>query len=191
MRWLAYLCLRAAGWRFKGSVPPGQNFVAIGAPHTSNWDFIVFLGFMWHLGMKARYLGKESLFRWPMGPIMRRLGGIPVNRNNPNGVIDAAIAAFATSTDMMLVIAPESTRASTSYWRSGFYRIARAADVGVLPAVVDREAKRGTIGGPIHLTGDVGNDMDRIRSFFAEVIPNPPPGMGPIRLGSEIAPPER
>jgi 1-acyl-sn-glycerol-3-phosphate acyltransferase len=189
MRWLAYILLRGLGWRFEGEIPDEPKFVAIGAPHTSNWDFVVFLGILWHFRLKARYLGKHTLFRWPLGVLMRRLGGIPVNRKLPRGVVEAAAGEFGLSEAMILVIAPESTRSSTSHWRSGFYRIALAAEVPILPAYVDREEKRAGVGELLDLTGDPADDMDRIRAFYGRVIPDRPAVTGAIRLREEGDPP--
>ena len=189
MRWLAYTLLRILGWRFDGVVPPDPKFVAIGAPHTSNWDFVVFLGLLWHFRLNARYLGKDTLFRWPLGVLMRKLGGIPVDRDRSDGVVEAATAAFDLTDSMILAIAPESTRGYMPYWRSGFYRIALAAGVPVLPAYIDRIAKRAGLGDTIRLTGDAVHDMTRIRSYYAAVMATPPERMGPIRLRVEDQPP--
>ena len=166
-------------------MPADESFVAIGAPHTSNWDFVVFLAVLWEFRLHAGFLGKDALFRWPLGMLMRRLGGIPVNRDRPHGVIEAAVAAFDTTHPMILVIAPESTRGRVPYWRSGFHRIAVAADVRILPAFVDRVERRAGFGNPIPATGDVRHDMDRIRAYYRSKFTTAPENMGPIRLHSE------
>jgi len=173
------------GWKFEGTFPATRRFVVIGAPHTSNYDFIVFLAVLWHFRLKVSYLGKDTLFRWPLGILMRKLGGIPVSRDRPEGVVEAAVAAFTGTGSLILVVAPESTRRHQPYWRSGFYRIAVVADVAILPAFVDIDGKRAGIGNPISPTGDMGYDMDRIRDYYASVISLPPDEMGPIRLRGE------
>lgn len=172
-------------WKYEGTVPPDESFVAIGAPHTSNWDFVVFLAVLWEFRVRAGFLGKDTLFRWPLGILMRRLGGIPVNRARPLGVIDEAVAAFGKTRPMILVIAPESTRGRTPYWRSGFHRIAAAAEVRILPAFVDRSERRAGFGKPIPVTGDLANDMNNIRSYYRSKFETEPENMGPIRLRSE------
>ena len=86
MRWLAYVTLRVRGFAFEGRVPEAAKFVVVGAPHTSNWDFLVFLAALHHFRIRARYLGKHTLFRWPFGGLMRRLGGIPVRRDRPGSI---------------------------------------------------------------------------------------------------------
>jgi 1-acyl-sn-glycerol-3-phosphate acyltransferase len=110
MYWLAKHYLRFRGWTINGTFPPDPKFIAIGAPHTANFDFIVFLGVLGHFGKRARFIGKASLFKGPLGWLMRKLGGIPVQRDHPEGLVGQTVAAFAEADEMILVLAPEGTR---------------------------------------------------------------------------------
>ncbi len=168
MRWLAYVTLRVRGFTFEGRVPEAAKFVVVGAPHTSNWDFLVFLAALHHFRIRARYLGKHTLFRWPFGGLMRRLGGIPVRRDRPGSIARDVANEFDETDRMALVLAPEGTRQETTAWKSGFYRIALAADVPIVPAFVDLPNRRIVLGPPLALTGSPGDDMDRVRAFYEE-----------------------
>lgn len=148
-------------------VPVDGTGVLIGAPHTSNWDFVLMLAIAWEAGLPLRWLGKHTLFRGAAGPLMRALGGIPVDRRDPTGLVDAVVARLRAGERFYLVVTPEGTR-SGSGWKSGFYRIARAADLPVTLGYVDRTTMTTGLGPTLRLTGDVPADMDRIRSFYAD-----------------------
>lgn len=168
MRWLAYQLLRLAGWRFLGEFPPFPKLVVVGAPHTSNWDFVVFLAGLWHFKLKARFLAKRGLFRGPFGSLFRALGGIPVGGPRDGGVVGAAVDQFARSDEMVLVIAPEGTRARASHWKTGFAAIASQAGVPVVLAALDFPAKLVTVGPTIHYDGDLEGLMETARRFYAD-----------------------
>ena len=110
MRRLAFLYLRLRGWRIEGRRPAEPKFIAVAAPHTSNWDFVVFLGVLHYFAVRARYLGHAGLFRTPFGWFMRRLGGIPVPQGQPRAVYAEVMRKFEEATEMVLVLAPEGTR---------------------------------------------------------------------------------
>jgi len=148
-------------------VPVEGTGVLIGAPHTSNWDFVLMLGIAWEAGLPLRWLGKHTLFKGAAGPLMRALGGIPVDRRDPAGLVDAVVARLRAGERFYLVVTPEGTR-SGSGWKSGFYRIARAADLPVTLGYVDRTTMTTGLGPTLRLTGDVPADMDRIRAFYAD-----------------------
>jgi 1-acyl-sn-glycerol-3-phosphate acyltransferase len=139
----------------------------IAAPHTSNWDFPLTLALARMSGVKITWLGKAQLFRGPMGPIMRRLGGIAVDRSSAGGMVEAMAAQFASRDRLCLVVPAEGTRSRSEYWKSGFYRIARRADVPVLCGFVDKSTRTGGFGPAVALTDDLGADMDVIRAFYA------------------------
>ncbi|WP_434812089.1 1-acyl-sn-glycerol-3-phosphate acyltransferase [Microbacterium sp. bgisy189] len=154
-------------WRLVTQPAPHRPTLLIGAPHTSNWDFVLMLAIAWRLGIHVRWLGKSSLFRGWRGPIMRAWGGIPVDRDDASRVVEDVVARIAAGEVFSLVVTPDGTRRS-SYWKSGFYRIARQAGLDVTLGYVDRTTMTTGLGPTIGLTGDVGADMDRIRAFYAD-----------------------
>ena len=166
---------RCKGWRLEGSVPADlRKCVIVGAPHTSNWDFVFFLGATRAFGLRPRFMGKASLFRWPLRRFMLDMGGVPVNRSASGNYVDAMIAAFAARDEFMLVIAPEGTRGAVTGWKSGFYHIALGAGVPILCAWVDHARKLGGIGAVIEPTGDYAADMAKMAAFYDSVMPGHP-----------------
>jgi 1-acyl-sn-glycerol-3-phosphate acyltransferase len=131
------LTLTLLGWRVEGDVPDHPRMVAIVAPHTSNWDFPVGLATRYALRLDASWLGKHTLFRAPFGWIMRRWGGIPVDRSSAHDVVTQIIDAFNSRPTVFLVITPEGTRKQVDRWKTGFWHIAKGAGVPILPIVFD------------------------------------------------------
>lgn len=167
-RLLARLYWSVSRWTLTVETVPTRPTVLIGAPHTSNWDFVLMLAIAWRLGIDVRWLGKSSLFRGWRGPIMRRLGGIPVDRSDPAQVVGDVVARVHQGEVFGLVVTPDGTRSATGYWKSGFYRIARETGMPVTLGFVDRTTMTTGLGPTLDLTGDVGADMDRIRAFYAD-----------------------
>ncbi len=155
-------------WTLSTNPAPTQPSILIGAPHTSNWDFVVMLAITWRLKIRTHWLGKDSLFRGWRGPIMRALGGIPVDRSNPQGLVADIVARRKAGEVFSLVVTPEGTRGAGKYWKSGFYRIAREADMPVVLGYVDRTTMTSGLGVTVKLTGDVVADMTRVRDFYAD-----------------------
>ena len=162
------------GWRITSQAPVEGKYVITGAPHTSNWDFIFFIGATYELGIRPRFMGKHSLFRWPMRRFMLEMGGVPVVRSASHNYVDTMVSAFAAEDDFKLVVAPEGSRSSSGRWRSGFYHIALGAGVPIVPAWVNNQTMRGGLGAPIALTGDYAVDMAKIEAFYAEAMPGHP-----------------
>jgi len=185
MRRLAYWFIRSLGWSVEGSAPDARKFVAVGGPHTSNWDFVFFLAVIHYLGIRPKVLGKHTLVRGPFGWLMRRWGVIPVNRGVPENTVARVREAFEEADEMALVIAPEGTRARAEYWRSGFYSITHGAEVPMIMAAIDGPTKRIKVSEAFELTGDVAADMDHIRAFFEGSGGYRPAGRTPVRLRSE------
>jgi 1-acyl-sn-glycerol-3-phosphate acyltransferase len=183
--------LALRGWSVVGRPPDIPKMVIIGAPHTSNWDFPIAILAARSLGIRIRFLAKHTLFRWPFGWFFRMLGGIPVDRSRSMGVIAQTVAAFEEADALILAIAPAGTREPRPYWRSGFYEIARSADVPVVLVAVDAEAKEVRVGPAIELTGDVSADMDEIRNFYRGVRGVKPDNAGRVRLRKEDPPEPR
>ena len=160
-----WLCSR---WTLSTEPAPTRPTVLIGAPHTSNWDFVLMLAISWRLGIPVRWLGKASLFAGWRGPIMRGLGGIAVQRDDAARVVDEVVARVHAGEVFGLVVTPDGTRGGNEYWKSGFYRIARATGMPVTLGYVDRTTMTTGLGPTIDLTGNVAGDMDRIRAFYAD-----------------------
>lgn len=185
MRWLSYQIATALGWKIRGELPDEPKMVIVGAPHTSNWDFFLFLAALHHLDFTARFLGKSSLFRWPFAFMFRKVGGIPVDRSGPGGLVGQVEAAFEAEDEMILVIAPEGTRSAAPRWKSGFVEIAESAGVPVVLAGVDGINRVVTIGPALRVGDDRRAFMDRVRAFYADQPGINPEGKGPVRLGEE------
>jgi len=164
---IGWIYLGASGWRPEGKLPPDKKFVLIAAPHTTNWDMPIMLAISWALGVETRWMGKKSLFRFPFGTFMRALGGIPIDRSQRTNMVAQAAEMIRSKAQFILAVPPEGTRSGgDGVWRSGFYHIAREADVPIQLGFLDYSRKRGGLGPLVHPTGDTGADMDLIRAFY-------------------------
>ena len=167
-RLLARLFWAASRWTLTAEATPTRPTILIGAPHTSNWDFVLMLAIAWRLDIEVHWLGKNSLFRGWRGPIMRSIGRIAVDRADPARVVNDVVAQVHSGSVFGLVITPDGTRGGNEYWKSGFYRIARETGMPVTLGFVDRTTMTTGLGPTLELTGDVAADMDRIRAFYAD-----------------------
>lgn len=140
-RFLGRLLLTSTGWSLQGEIPNRRQFIIAVAPHTSNFDFMLTVGVIWSLGLKSSFLAKRSLFKFPLSYIIRGFGGIPVDRNGTHGVVGDMTDYFASHPKLILGIAPEGTRREVTRWRSGFALIAQAANVPILPAIINYQHK--------------------------------------------------
>jgi 1-acyl-sn-glycerol-3-phosphate acyltransferase len=163
---LARLAFRLSGWRMVGEAP--STGILVGAPHTSNWDFVLMLMVMWQAGVPPRVLVKKELFRGPLGWFLRATGGVPIDRRNPGTVVRELVAEARTGAPFLLILAAEGTREKTDYWKSGFYRIAQQTGLPLTLGFVDGPTKTAGIGPTFSPTGDVAADMDLVRAFFAD-----------------------
>lgn len=154
------------GWRFLGSIPDVLRAVIIVAPHTSNIDFFIGVAVMFALGLRVRFLGKHTLFFWPLGSVMRWLGGIPVDRRVATGVVDETVKLFAARDQLILALAPEGTRKSVGRWKTGFYFVAQKAEVPIVPIAFDYRQKRIRIGERFDPTGRLEDDLSVLERFF-------------------------
>ena len=161
--------LRTLGWGFEGAVPNVSKAVIIVAPHTSNWDFIVGVAAMFALGLRVVFLGKHTLFTWPLGSVMRWLGGVPVNRREARGVVDETVEMFAARDQMILGLAPEGTRGSVDRWRTGFYYVALESGVPIVPVAFDYSRRVIRFCERFDPTGDLENDLRVLKSFFSGI----------------------
>jgi len=181
---LAKAWLRLAGWKLAGDPPSLPKYVLI-SQHTSNWDGWYFLLFALAFDIRPSFIGKHTLFRGPLGPIARWLGGIPVDRSAHHDLVTQLADAFRARDRLILGMAPEGTRHRVEYWKSGFYHLARTANVPIVFGRLDFRRREGGFGGVLQPTGDLKADMDRIRAFYADVTPCKPEQAGPIRLKEE------
>jgi 1-acyl-sn-glycerol-3-phosphate acyltransferase len=165
-RAIARRILTLIGWRIEGGLPPIPRFVLIVAPHTSNWDFPVGVFAMFALGMQATWLGKHTLFTFPVTSLLRWLGGEPVNRTASHGMVEAAVARFRERAQWIVVISPEGTRKRVERWKTGFHRIAQGAGVPILPVSFDWSTKVITLMEPVRATDDVEADIAQLRKLF-------------------------
>jgi 1-acyl-sn-glycerol-3-phosphate acyltransferase len=156
-------------WRVEGDVPDLPKFVIAVAPHTSNWDFVVGMGVMFALDLKITFIGKHTIFRGPFAPVLRWMGGIPVDRSSPHGVVGDAVRAFERVDQRVLAIAPEGTRRRVERFRSGFMHIARGAGVPVLLASLDYASRCVRFGPLLEPGADVEGDVRRVETFFSTV----------------------
>lgn len=156
--------------------------VVVVYPHTSNWDFPIGLLFKWAVRIRFRWVGKDTMFATPMRLLYRRWGGIPVNRRERTGFAEAMREAFACHDDFRLVIAPEATRSHVDHWKSGFYYIARAANVPLALAFIDYSRREVGICGCVDLSGDMAADMARIAGLYRGKRGRNPEQQGPVRL---------
>lgn len=179
---LAATALRLTGWRLDVDLPDDPRYVLVVAPHTSNWDFVVGFTAKLAVGLQLYVMAKHTLFRGPFGRWLRWVGGLPIDRRASRGFIGQMTDAFAGSDYMVLAITPEGTRSRTEHWKSGFYHIARAAQVPIVLAALDYRRKTVSAGERIMPTGDVDADMARIRAYFDDKQGKRPANQGPVRL---------
>lgn len=170
VRWIGRSVLRLGGWRMEGEFPDLPRVVLIGAPHSSNWDGIWGLGAKLALGLDVRILGKDSLFRVPvLGYVLQRMGVIPVDRTAAHGVVEQSVALLRGHERFWYGLAPEGTRKRVERWKTGFWKIAKAADVPVLPAYFHYGRRVVGIGPVFHLGDDMDADIARIQAWYRTV----------------------
>jgi len=161
--------MRLTGWRFEGGFPDAAKFVIAVAPHTSNWDFLHGAAAMFALDLRVTFIGKHTLFVWPVSAFLRWMGGIPVDRRAAHGVVGEAVAAFGAPGPRILVIAPEGTRRKVERYKTGFLHIARGAGVPVLLVGLDYAARCVRIGPVLQVGEDIEAERLRVEAHFARI----------------------
>lgn len=160
--------LRLFGWTTDMQFPDVPKLVMTGAPHTSNWDGIFAVATIMALGIRINWFAKDSLFKWPFRSLLIWLGGVPIQRDRARGMVEQTAEIFAAKERIYIVVAPEGTRSRAPEWKSGFYRIAMAAGVPILPAYMDYQRKVVGTGPLIHPTGDYAADLKRLQDFYRD-----------------------
>ncbi len=165
-RLLGHAVLALCGWRIDGAFPDQPKLLAIVAPHTSNWDFPLGLAAVYALGLRVRFLGKHTLFYPPLGWLMRWFGGTPVIRDAPQGAVAQVVDVFQREPAIFLAIAPAGTRTRGTPWRSGFYHMAHAAGVPIIPIAFDGGRRAIRVFPLFHTSGDYDADLPRLLALY-------------------------
>ncbi len=184
---LALWALRRLGWTLDFSGLPGPQGVMVVYPHTSNFDFPIGLLAKWAMGLQVNFWGKDALFRIPLfGAWMKWLGGVPVNRSAPGGLVEQSVEHLRgcrqAQTLAWLVVAPEGTRRLTSGWRSGFYRVAHQADVPLGLATIDFGRRHISVSQFVRLSGRAESDMAHIAQLLGDPKGYRPANASPVRI---------
>lgn len=158
--------LRLTGWKVAGTMP--SRGIIVGAPHTSNWDWVATILMSWHHGVQPMILIKKQFFKGPFAPLLRATGGIPLDRESPGATIRALLAEADGHQGFLLAIAAEGTRSRVDYWKSGFYKISQQTGLPITLGFIDGATRTVGVGPTFQPTGDVTADMDRIREFYAD-----------------------
>lgn len=165
-RALARAALRLTGWRTVGEVP--RNGILVGAPHTSNWDWVAMLALLWSAEVRPRVLVKQEIFRGPLAPLFRATGGIPVDRKNPGRLVEGLAEQARHDPAFLIVFAAEGTRSKGTRWKSGFYRLAQQTGLPVALGFIDGPTRTMGFGPSLQVSGDARADMDRVRAFYSD-----------------------
>ena len=180
---LARGVLRATRWKLVGEVP--RTGILVGAPHTSNWDFIAMLLIAWSSDVQPQVLIKREFFKGPVGHLLRVLGGVPLDRKNPGSTIRTLLEEAGQGESFLLCIAAEGTRSKGEYWKPGFYKIAQQTGLPISLGFVDGPTRTMGMGPTFVPTGDVKADMDLVRAFYADKQGINPEGRTEPRLREE------
>lgn len=174
MKAAAKVFLKILGWKAVFQPEPKKKYFAIAAPHTSNWDFPLFISIALSLNIKSYWMGKHTLFRKPYGWFFKWLGGLPIDRSRSVNTVDQFIEHFNNAKELVLANAPEGTRKRVEKWKSGFYHISLGAKVPIALAFLDYKRKEGGIGAYFEPTGDFQKDMKYIKMFYSNIAPKYP-----------------
>jgi len=166
LSWLGKLWLRLSGWKIVGDPLPADHYVFAAAFHTSNWDFLICMATRSSVKSPVCWIGKQQLFYWPLGPFMRLLGGVPVNRNKNTDMVGQIVAEFKKHKRFGVAIFPEGTRKKVSRWKTGFYQIAMQAGVPIQPTCLDYKTKTFYLGPLFYPSGDYQRDMEFLKPFW-------------------------
>ncbi len=185
LNWLALRIFRMAGWTLTGRLPDLDKAMFIAAPHTSNWDGFWFLTYKFAIDVKVSFLAKDALFWWPLGAMLNVMGALPIDRSDATRIVPQLVRAFDESDRLYLALAPEGTRKWMPYWKSGFYRIAKAANVPIVMAYIDYPNKRMGIGPTLPDGNTMEEDLEIIRQYYSQFTGKRPELQGPVEFPPE------
>ncbi|MFT4939375.1 MAG: 1-acyl-sn-glycerol-3-phosphate acyltransferase [Paraglaciecola sp.] len=167
--WLGKTVLRVMGWQFSGTFPDQPKMILVIAPHTSNWDFVLGLGVAFSLRLKISFFGKHNIFIPPFDGLLKRCGGIPVERTSAHGVVEQMSNQMRDADKMILCLSPEGTRSRIEKWKTGFLHIAQKADVPVFLVAFDYKKKHIEFG-PVHkISDDIPLELNKIYRHYSSV----------------------
>jgi len=169
-KWIGCSLLRLFGWKIEGNYPgPFHNkLIFIVMPHTTNWDFPLGISAKWCLNMKINWLGKHTLFKWPWGWLFKWLGGVPVVRSGSQNYVESIVDAFKREENMQLVIPVEGTRKKVDKLKTGFYYIAKLANVPLAFIKINFKRKKLYFSDIYNLVGEIEKDMAYIEDYFKD-----------------------
>ena len=170
LQFLGKLVLSIFGWRVKGSISEdfsNQKLVVIVAPHTSNWDGIFGVATVAGLDAKITFIGKHSAFRYGLGAFLRYMGGIPVDRSKPGGIIRDAIDQIKKIDGSLIAMSPEGTRSKVKEWKTGFLRIAKELNTNIIPASLDFAKKEILLGKAFVPSGNNEEDIRALKQYYS------------------------
>lgn len=167
--WMGKLWLRLFGWKIHGETPSYRKFVLIAAPHTSNWDVLFMLATAYAMDVRISWLGNHPMFIPPWGWLVRKLGGIPVDRRVHQSLVMKMAEKFKSSDYFVLAVSPEGNRDKVTLWRSGFYHIASQSGVPIGLGYLDYERKLCGLGMFVIPSGNINEDMNKIRAFYRNI----------------------
>ncbi|KTD40386.1 1-acyl-sn-glycerol-3-phosphate acyltransferase [Legionella parisiensis] len=169
MKKLGHFILKLFGWKVVGELPQDNKYLVVVAPHTSNWDFIVGLFARFSVGVKINFLAKNQLFFFPLGLLLKALGGAPVDRSKTNKTVDQVVEIFCSRDEFKLAITPEGTRSAVTRWKEGFYHIACKAGLPIVMVGPDYSTKEVRIHEKFQPSGDIDKDFPKILDFFRTI----------------------
>lgn len=169
MRYIIRRLMAFWGWKIQGQKPKYKKFVLTAAPHTSNWDFVLAVLAFYVLGIKGKFTIKKELFFFPFGPILRMLGGFPIDRKSKNsGTVDQMLEEFNKREELVFLVTPEGTRSGNQDWKKGFYYLAMGAKVPIILGYADYEKKVVGIGPVFFPGGEVEEDIEKMKDFYRD-----------------------
>lgn len=174
MNLCSWLYLKLIGWKLEGTVPEQSKYIVLAGPHTSNWDFPLMLTMGSLLGAKPYWMGKKAIFKFPLGWFFKWMGGIPIDRSKKNSLVSQMVDIFDSTEELCVLIPPEGSRAPRKEWKTGFYHIARQANIPIVLSYIDFEKRVGGFAEVLWLTDDVVADMTYIQNFYAGKHPKYP-----------------